>query len=132
MLLSGGPVLAHSAKVGAIEIGHLWAKPPANGTLEVTGPLFNTGSAPDRLIAASSPAAAEVRFETKADGKVAPVDSIELPPGRPVSLAPWRQRLVIEGLKTTPAAGGTVPLTLTFERAGKADCEVMIERSPSD
>ena len=74
VLLAGiGTASAHSYKLGALEIGHPWARatpptaPTGGGFLSVT----NTGTTPDRLISVSSPAAGAVQVhEMKMEGNV--------------------------------------------------------------
>ena len=64
---------AHSYKLGSLEIGHPWARatpptaPTGGGFLSIT----NKGTASDRLLSASSPAAGAVQVhEMKMEGNV--------------------------------------------------------------
>jgi periplasmic copper chaperone A len=123
---------AHSYKLGAIEIGHLWARPPTNGSMVVLGPLFNTGPVSDRLVTVKSMAAGSVALHAKVDGKDQILDGIDLPPGKPVSLAPWSATIVLAGVTQTPREGSLIPLTLGFARAGEINVEVLVERAPSE
>ncbi|MBX6323387.1 MAG: copper chaperone PCu(A)C [Rhodospirillaceae bacterium] len=127
LLWQAQPAAAHGYRLGAIQIGHLWAKPPEGDTLVVLGPLLNTGTSPDRLVGASSPAARAVGFVVRSGGEDRAADGLDLPPGRPVSLAPWAARIELEGLTEAPRAGATVPMTLTFEHAGRIDVEVVVQ-----
>jgi periplasmic copper chaperone A len=127
---AAGPVSAHSYKLGAIEIGHLWAKPSSDQKLLVTGPLLNSGKAPDRLIRVTSGAARAARMTTT--GGTAVIDAIELPPGKPVSLAPWREHIVLEGVANAGEVGARIPMTLVFDHAGHIDVEVIVEATPGD
>src|SRR5829696_10453193 len=74
LLVSGsGVVLAHSYKLGALEIGDPWARatpptaPAGGGYLTIK----NTGATPDRLVEVRSPAASSAQVhEMKMEGNV--------------------------------------------------------------
>ena len=134
LLLAGiGPASAHSYKLGALEIGHPWARatpptaPTGGGYLSVK----NTGTTPDRLVSVSSPAAETVQVhEMKMEGNVMRMREIagglEIPPGATVTLAPGGMHLMMMGLKGPLKQGERVPLTLVFEKAGKIDVELAV------
>jgi copper(I)-binding protein len=125
-----GPAAAHSYKLGKIEIGHIWAPPPAPGSdgIAIYGPLFNSGSAPAALVGASSPIAKTVRFRVKKKDKVTWQKSIKLAPGKPVGMARWRVHLWASGLKSKLKQGDAFPMTLDFGPAGKLDMKVLVEK----
>jgi copper(I)-binding protein len=124
---------AHNYKIGSIEIGHPWSRatpptaPTAGGFLKIT----NTGTTPDRLVSARSPAAKSIEIhEMKMDGNVmrmrALEGGLEIPAGATVTLAPGGYHLMMIGL-TAPLKDDTkVPLTLTFEKAGSVDVELSV------
>lgn len=133
-LATAGPAMAAGYKLGALEIGQPWSRatpptaPTAGGFLKIT----NTGTAADRLIGASSPAAQQVQVhEMKMDGDVMRMreleKGLEIPPGATVTLAPGGFHLMLIGLKAPLAKGARVPLTLTFEKAGSIDVELAVE-----
>ena len=126
-----GAALAHSYKLGSLEIGHPWARatpptaPTGGGFLTVT----NHGTASDRLVSASSPAAGAVQIhEMKMEGNVMRMreleGGLEIVPGATVTLAPGNLHLMMMGLKAPFKQGEKVPLTLVFEKAGKIDVEL--------
>ena len=128
------PAFAHDYKLGALEIGHPWTRatpptaPTAGGFLKLT----NTGTAPDRLVSAKSPAAGEVQVhEMKMDGNIMRMreldKGVEIPAGGSVTLAPGGLHLMLIGLKAPLKAGDSVPVTLTFEKAGSTDVELTVE-----
>lgn len=134
LALVGLSAHAHDYKLGALEIGHPWARataptaPSGGGFLKVT----NTGTAADRLISASSPAAAQAQIhEMKMDGNVMRMreveSGLEIPAGATVTLAPGGFHIMMMGLKAPLKQGATVPLTLVFEKAGKIDVELSVE-----
>lgn len=123
---------AHSYKVGSIAIGHVWAPPPAEGAdgIAVYGPLLNSGKAPDRLVGVSSPIAERGRFRTEKNGKVGWPAAIELDPGRPYALAPWRAHIWLSGLKQSVKEGDWFDLDLDFADAGHIAVKVVVEKMP--
>ena len=124
---------AHSYKLGALQIGHVWAKPaPKGGETIVTGPVFNTGRTEAALIAVSSPAAAKTEMRSGADAGDTPIETIAFPPGRPVSLAPWANHVVLSGLERSLTNGDTVKLTLDFGKLGRETVDVEIEAQMSE
>ena len=133
-LALSGRVLAHDYKLGTLEIGQLWARatppsaPAGGGFLTIK----NTGSAADRLVAASSPAADMVQVhEMKMDGNVMRMREVdkglEIPAGGSVTLAPGGYHLMMMGLKGPLKQGTSVPVTLVFEKAGKIDVQLSVE-----
>jgi copper(I)-binding protein len=130
MLLAGAntAALAHSVTVGSLTLTDLWtrATPPAAPTAAGYLTITNNGSEADRLIAAASPIAETVQLHTMEmkDGVMSmhPVEGgIEIPAGGSVTLAPGGFHIMFITLKDTLKEGGTVPVTLTFEKAGSVD-----------
>ncbi len=126
--------VAHSFKLGSIEIGHLWSPPPKKGIdgLAVYGPILNEGARMQRLQGATSSMADTVRFHEVKDGKESWHEAIDLAPGKPVSLAPWRTHIWLSGLKQAVKVGDWVDITLDFGAAGKLEVKSLVEKSPSD
>lgn len=95
--------------------------------------LVNPGSEDDRLIAARSPAADRVELHTHlADPTgvmrmVEVEDGFAVPAGGRHELARGGDHVMFLGLTGPLEAGGTVPLTLLFERAGEIELEVTVD-----
>jgi copper(I)-binding protein len=89
--------------------------------------ITNNGPA-DTLVSATSPRAERVDLhEMSMDGNVMrmrPVTSFTVPADGAVALTPNGLHLMLTGLTSSLVAGETVPVTLTFERAGAV--EVML------
>jgi copper(I)-binding protein len=86
----------------------------------------NTGSADDRLVSVTSPTSGEVQIHEMAmQGNVMKMrqlkDGIAIPAGQTVELAPGNLHLMFQKVKTPFKQGDKVPVTLTFEKAGKID-----------
>jgi periplasmic copper chaperone A len=133
-LLWGGTVFAHDYRLGALVIGHPWARAtlrnaPGGGAYLT---IRNTGTETDRLISARSPASGLVQVnETRKEG-----DSLrnrelekplEIPPGGTVKMVPDGLHLLMLGLKDPLQKDTRVPLTLVFEKAGKIEVEMTVE-----
>ncbi len=117
---------------GGIRIEQAWGRAtPGNAK---TGAFYlsitNTGSAPDRLTAASTPAANSVQLhETIMVNNVMemrPLPSVTIEPGKTVVFEPGHDHIMLMGLKAPLKAGDKVPLTLTFDHAGAQQVMVAI------
>ena len=126
--LSLTPAAAHEVKLGDLTITDLWtrATPPNAPTAGGYFTITNSGKEPDRLIAASSPLAdhAELHVMEMKDGVMsmkAVEGGIEIPAGGKVTLAPDGLHIMFIKPKQPLKEGGKLPVTLTFEKAGKTD-----------
>jgi copper(I)-binding protein len=132
-LLSAPALAGDTVKAGSIEIEHAWARPSATATGAIYLEIDNKGSAPDRLVAASTSAAGKAELHTHImDGNIArmrPVDAIEVTPGSATVLRPGGLHIMLIGLKAPLKEGDKVALTLTFEKAGKVDVTVPVQKN---
>jgi copper(I)-binding protein len=129
-ILFATPALAHN---GVVHLGPLNISGPFSRATLPNAPvgggfltIENTGETADRLVSASSPAAAEVQIhEMKMEGEVmrmrALPDGLDLPPGETIVLAPGGFHLMLMGLTQPLVEGEAVPVTLTFEQAGTVE-----------
>jgi len=123
---------AHDYKLGDLKIEHPWAR--ASIGVAKAGAAYlvviNAGKETDRLVAAASPVAETVQIHTHLieDGvaKMRRVMAVEVEPGEPAVLQPGGLHVMLMGLKAPLVEGEVFPLTLTFERAGEIEIEVMI------
>ena len=93
--------------------------------------IHNTGTADDRLIAASSPLAGDVQtHEMSVVNDVMQMrelpDGIAIPAGETVELIPGGLHLMMMGLTGPFVEGETVPVTLVFEQAGEVEIELSV------
>ena len=131
-LLLSGPAMAQDYTQGALFIGQPWTRAAGTGG---TGAGYlsirNDGTAPDRLIGASTPAARAVELHTMLrDGEVMrmrPVTEIALPPGQTVTLAPGGLHIMLIGLGAPLVLGADVPLTLRFAQAGEVTVQLRVQ-----
>ena len=134
IVLSAFTCHAHSFKVGAIDIGHPWARPTATGQKAGGGylKLTNAAGVADRLLSGHTEVAASVELHTMTmDGDVMrmrQVDAIDLPAGQTVELKPGGLHIMFMGLKAPLKEGDTFPLKLKFEKAGEVVVDVKVQQ----
>ncbi|MBE3639446.1 copper chaperone PCu(A)C [Mangrovicoccus algicola] len=138
------PALLPAAGAGAAEIAIRDAYARASGPQAVSGAGFmvieNAGTAADRLIGATSPAAERVELHGHDQGPDGVMrmrrieDGIEIPAGGGHALARGGDHLMFLGLRRPFAPGDTVPVTLRFETAGEIGIEMPVDpdRLPAD
>jgi len=133
-LAAGSAALAHSYRAGALTIDHPWARETApaqsvgGGFLSVA----NRGATEDRLLAASSPVAAQVQLHTMSmDGAVMRMrqvtGGIAIPAHGTLELRPGGFHIMFIGLKRPLRQGERVPATLRFARAGRVNVEFAVQ-----
>jgi copper(I)-binding protein len=118
---------AHSYKLGAIEIGHPWARPSVTGKAAVFVAISNTGRNSDRLTGGGTPIAKEVLLRAE-DGS--PLEYLDLLPHHPIALRPGRKYIALLGLTGVLSLEDSFPLTLRFESAGEITVSVLVEEGP--
>lgn len=121
------------AKAGAITVSQPWIKAMLPGQKVGGGYLViaNGGKADDRLVSISSPAATAVEIhEMSMANDVMKMRKVEgglaIPAGDTVALKPGGYHLMFKGVKKPFEAGDTVPLVLTFEKAGAVEIKVPV------
>ncbi|WP_037301255.1 copper chaperone PCu(A)C [Rubritepida flocculans] len=126
------PALAQTIEAGALRLENPWTR-AANQGAQGAGFLVirNTAAEPDRLLAASSPAAQRMELHTHIrEGEVMrmrPVNDIPVPGNGSVSLQPGGLHLMLIGLTQPLVAGQSVPVTLRFERAGEVTIQLAVQ-----
>ena len=92
--------------------------------------IRNPGPA-DRLLSATSPAAARLELHTvQRDGEVMrmrEVETIPVPAGGSVLLQPGGLHIMLIGLTAPLVAGQSIPVTLRFERAGEVQALLAVQ-----
>jgi hypothetical protein len=118
-----------------LAIANAWALVSPKGAKVAAGyfVVANGGVETDRLIAAASPRAARTEIhEVTLDGKVAkmrPVTSgIDVPPGGSATLKEDGLHVMFIDVDTPFTEGETIPVTLTFEKAGNVDVTMKVKR----
>jgi periplasmic copper chaperone A len=130
---------AHSVTLGSLSLSDLWTRatpagaPTAAGYLTIT----NNGTQADTLIAASSPQAESgaLHMMQVKDGVMSmhPAEGgVAIPAGGTVTLAPGGFHIMFVTLKDPLKEGGKLPVTLTFEKAGKIETFLHIKAIGAD
>jgi len=106
----------------AVAVTGAWCRATPVGAMAGGCYLTLTASADDRLVSAATPAArrAEIHSMDMTGGVMRMrqlKDGLALPAGKAVALKPGAEHLMIIGPNQALAAGGTMPLTLTFKKA---------------
>jgi copper(I)-binding protein len=129
------PALAHQYKVGGLVLSHPWVRATPPGAEVAAGyvKITNSGSEPDRLVAFSSPAAqlGEIHIGSIVDGiaKMRRLENgVEIPAGATVELAPGGLHLMLVKLRQTLVEDTIIKATLTFEKAGAIEIELVVEK----
>jgi hypothetical protein len=136
LALAALSAVAHSFKLGEIDIGHPYARPTREGQMVGAGYLKLANKGPvDRLVSATSPAAGSVEIHSMSmEGdvmKMRQIDAIELATGQTVELKPGGYHLMLMGLKAPLKVGEKFPLTLKFEKSGEVVVTVNVEEPKS-
>lgn len=133
------PAASQDVRAAGLRLIGPWARPTPPGAPAGAGYLtiVNRGKAGDRLLEGRSTAVERVEVhEMKiSDGvmRMRPVSGgIPIPRGGSVELAPGGYHIMFIGLKKRLVAGGTVPVTLRFERAGTVNVNFRIRMSPPE
>ena len=122
--VTAGPAAAHEVRAGDITVSHPIVRASIGKVTSTAGymTLLNKGKAPDRLLSAACACAAKVEAHAmRTDGGrmvMRPAGAVTVAPGGVVEFKPGGLHLMFTGLKRPLEAGTTVPVTLTFERAG--------------
>jgi copper(I)-binding protein len=112
-------------KAGALQIEAPWLRATPGGAKVAAGYLriTNTGSEPDRLLSAGMPLAGrgDVHEMSMQGGvmRMRPLaEGLIIEPGKSVELRPGGYHLMFLDMKGPLKQGESVPVTLTFEKAG--------------
>lgn len=129
-----GAAVAHDFKAGPLQIDHPWSRATPGGATVAGGYLVvkNTGTAPDRLVAATAPFAGRVEIHEMSmkDGVMVmrPLpDGLAIPAGGSLELKPGGYHIMFLDLKAPLKEGTLVDGTLTFEKAGTVPVQFKVE-----
>jgi copper(I)-binding protein len=125
-----GPAVAQK---GDIQIDHAWSRAAMAGRTGVVFLTINDTGKPDRLVKVASPVAENAELHETIDDhgvmKMRLVAGLAVEPGKPVTLEPGAHHIMLMNLKQALMPGQTVPVTLTFERAGEIKVSAVVEKA---
>ena len=133
LALACSSALPHDYALGNLHIAHPYARPTPPGA-RTGGAYFtirNNGKQADRLLRVASPAAQTVELHSMTiEGnlmKMRAIPALEIPAGATVTLGSGGYHVMLVNLAHPLTVGSSVPLTLTFERAGSIDVSAPVE-----
>ena len=113
-----------------VKIEDPWTRATPPGAKVAAGYMRITSGAADRLIGASSPAAARVELhvtEKKGDVlRMREVKAYDIPPRGGFELSPGGAHFMLVDIKAPFKEGAKIPLTLRFEKAGEVKVELQV------
>lgn len=122
---------AHEVKAGDLVIEHPWSRATTGQNGAAFMVIENHGKEAEKLTAVTSPVSADPMMHASyQDGdvmKMRMVEAIEIPAGGKTELKPGSYHIMLMGLKAPLKEGQMIPVTLTFQKAGKVELEVMVE-----
>ncbi|HET7197754.1 MAG TPA: copper chaperone PCu(A)C [Burkholderiales bacterium] len=127
LLLAAAPAWAQ------VKIENAWARATPPGATIAAGYLTirNASAKPDRLVSASSPAAARVAphvtVEEGGINRMRPVKGYDIPAHGVFELTPGGAHLMLMNLKAPLKEGERVPLLLEFSHAGEVKTELEVK-----
>jgi copper(I)-binding protein len=131
VLLLLGLLLAASAQA-QIQVEKPWTRASAPGAQVAGGYMLirNRGAAGDRLVSASSPAAARVELHVHINNngvmQMREVPGYDVPAKGAYELKPGGAHLMFIELKRPLKEGDKVPVTLKFKKAGDVSAEFQV------
>jgi copper(I)-binding protein len=126
LLVASTPALAQ------IQIDNPWTRATAPGAAVAGGYMVirNAGVAGDRLVSASSPAAAKVELHVHINDngvmKMREVRGYDVPAKSSFDLRPGGAHLMFVDIKRPLKEGDKLPVKLKFEKAGEVSAEFLV------
>lgn len=115
--------LTSCGQAAPLEVKDVWARDTVGRSANAAVFMTIRSPTPDRLIAATTPAARKTDLMTMIGGSAAMemkyLGAIDVPAGKAVRLEPSGLHVWLADLNQPLKAGDTFPLTLKFEKAGE-------------
>ena len=128
-VLLAGAGLASAASAQSVEVREAWVRAPVPGQNIASAYMEIVSRAHGLLVAVTSPAAARAELHaTIRDGdvmKMRQMESVDLPAGKVVKLAPGGMHIMLIDVKQPLKPGAKVPLTLTVQRDGNRSVQTV-------
>ena len=135
LLLMLGITAACQPKTASLSAKAAWARPGSAGSNSAAYLILqNPLDSPDALVSASSDSADSVEIhmssmDANSTMMMRPAGPVELPAQSAVELKPGGLHIMLVGLKNDLNTGGTITLTLHFEKADPLTLEIPIQES---
>jgi periplasmic copper chaperone A len=132
LLLTGAAIAQTGTSTNEIEVKDAWARATPAKAENGAAYLTIVSPASDRLTGVSTPIAkqAELHNMTMESGvmKMRPLAGLDLSPGEPATLKPGGVHIMLMGLNQPLKPEESFPLTLSFEKAGRREVTVVVEK----
>ncbi len=120
------PALAEES----VRVFDAWARATILASRPGAAYLTIESTSEDRLVGVTTPVAGHVMIHAvEKDGDVSRmkhIETLELPAGQRVTLAPGGMHLMLMGLQGKLSEGTAFPMTLNFEKAGEITVDVSV------
>jgi periplasmic copper chaperone A len=130
----GSVARAEDVKAGDIVISQAWSRATPNGAKIGAGyfTIENKGTTSDKLVGVTGEISGKIEVHEMSMNNgvmtMRPMDGgVTIDPGKTVKLAPGGYHLMIMDLKSPLKQGDKLPLTLSFEKAGKVAVVLDVE-----
>jgi len=120
------------AQTGQVEVSNAWARATPGKAENGAAYLTILSPTTDRLVSVSSPVAKKAELHTMSMAgmvmQMRPLAGLDIPAGRPVTLKPGGEHMMLLGLDRPLQEGESFPLTLNFERAGPLSVTAVVQK----
>jgi copper(I)-binding protein len=120
------------AQIGQVEVSNAWARATPGKAENGAAYLTILSPTTDRLVSVSSPVAKKAELHTMSMAgtvmQMRPLAGLDIPAGRPVTLKPGGEHIMLLGLDRPLQEGESFPLTLNFERAGPLTATAAVQK----
>ena len=120
------------AQTGQVEVSNAWARATPGKAENGAAYLTILSPTTDRLVSVSSPVAKKAELHTMSMAgmvmQMRPLAGLDIPAGRPVTLKPGGEHIMLLGLDRPLQEGESFPLTLNFERAGPLSVTTAVQK----
>jgi copper(I)-binding protein len=134
LAFAAGLVLASAAlaQTSQLEVSDAWARATPGKAENGAAYLTILSPTTDRLVSVSSPVAKKAELHTMSMAgmvmQMRPLAGLDIPAGRPVTLKPGGEHIMLLGLNRPLQEGESFPLTLNFERAGPLSVTATVQK----
>ena len=134
LAFAAGLVLASAAlaQTGHPEVSNAWARATPGKAENGAAYLTILSPTAERLVSVSSSVAKKAELHTMSMAgmlmQMRPLASLDIPAGRPVTLKPGGEHIMLLGLNRPLQEGESFALTLNFEKAGPLSVTAVVQK----
>ena len=125
--------LAAIADETSIHLDHVWSRGALAGHEGVVYLTITGAGTQDSLVGITTPVSANAElhqsFSDHGVAKMRPVVSLQIEPGKPVTLAPGGYHIMLKDLKRPLKQGDSFLITLSFAKAGRITATATVEKA---